>query len=262
MFPCVSSPVIHVSLAFRTRLILGDPGADSGDEGKSKRAEKCGTKKSKERREEPLGTISYQTSSKRSPQFWLLIGAKKTQVFWHQSEARTTVTFWNWSCKTLSQGLFSPFFAFLRATFFRPFRLSLVPTICPWVSEDALASVRKTKRLRRRQRLNGKAHSSKAMLDEHVWSFSLGLTTKSTSGWNLFRRCCHFTLLSYSWFMKIRNFPAASPREPWEWDRSDSSFPSFDGWRHAWSTAHAARGKIFTIFGEESRYDHMDLEGF
>jgi len=34
-------------------------------------------KKSKERREEPLGTISYQTSSKRSPPFWLLIGARK-----------------------------------------------------------------------------------------------------------------------------------------------------------------------------------------
>ena len=32
--------------------ILGDPGADSGDEGKSKRAEKYDTKKSKERREE------------------------------------------------------------------------------------------------------------------------------------------------------------------------------------------------------------------
>ena len=30
--------------------ILGDPGADSGDEGKSKRAEKCGAKKSTERR--------------------------------------------------------------------------------------------------------------------------------------------------------------------------------------------------------------------
>ena len=39
------------------------------------------------------------------------------------------------------QGLFSPFFTFLRATFFRPFRLSLVPTICPWVSEDDLARV-------------------------------------------------------------------------------------------------------------------------
>ena len=35
------------------------------------------------------------------------------------------------------QGLFSPFFTFLRAIFFRPFRLSLAPTICPWVSEDA-----------------------------------------------------------------------------------------------------------------------------
>ena len=57
--------------------ILGDPGVESGDEGKSKRAEKCGTKKSKERREELLGTMSYQTSSKRSPSFWLLIGARK-----------------------------------------------------------------------------------------------------------------------------------------------------------------------------------------
>ena len=66
--------------------ILGDPGADSGGEGKSKRAEKYGTKKSKERREEPLGTMSYQTSSKRSPLFCLLIGQKK--VFWHQSETR------------------------------------------------------------------------------------------------------------------------------------------------------------------------------
>ena len=63
------------------RFILGDPGADSGGEGKSKRAGKYGTKKSKERREEPLGTMSYQTSSKRSPLFWLLIGARKTNVF-------------------------------------------------------------------------------------------------------------------------------------------------------------------------------------
>ena len=34
------------------------------------------------------------------------------------------------------QGLFLPFFTFLRAIFFRPFRLSLALTICPWVSED------------------------------------------------------------------------------------------------------------------------------
>ena len=61
-------------------------------------------KKSKERREEPLGTMSYQTSSKRSPPFCLLIGARKTQVFWHQSEERTAATVWNWSGKTLSPG--------------------------------------------------------------------------------------------------------------------------------------------------------------
>ena len=77
---------------------LGDPGADSGGEGKSKRAGKCGTEKNKERREKPLGTTSYQTSSKRSPPSWLLIGA--------------------------------------RIFFSRPFRLSPAPTICPWVSED------------------------------------------------------------------------------------------------------------------------------
>ena len=84
--------------------ILGHPGADSGGEGKSKRAEKYGTKKSKERREQPLGTMSYQTSSKWSPPFWLLIGQKNTNVFWHQSEARTAATVWNWSGKTLSPG--------------------------------------------------------------------------------------------------------------------------------------------------------------
>ena len=63
--------------------ILGDPGADTGDKRKSKRAQKCGAKKSRE---------------------WLLIGARKTQVFWHQSEARTAATVWNWSGKTLSPG--------------------------------------------------------------------------------------------------------------------------------------------------------------
>ena len=52
-------------------------GADSGGERKSKRAGKYGTKKRKQRREEPLGTISYQTSSKLLQSFWLLIGANQ-----------------------------------------------------------------------------------------------------------------------------------------------------------------------------------------
>ena len=38
--------------------------------------------------------------------------------------------------KERPEELFSLFFTFLRALFFRPFRLSLAPTICPWVSED------------------------------------------------------------------------------------------------------------------------------
>ena len=50
------------------------------------RRENMAQKKSKERPEEPLGTMSYQTSSKRSPPFWLLIGARKLVFFWHQSE--------------------------------------------------------------------------------------------------------------------------------------------------------------------------------
>ena len=47
----------HVLSQRRFPRILGDPGADSGGERKSNRAGKNGTKKSKERREEPLGTI-------------------------------------------------------------------------------------------------------------------------------------------------------------------------------------------------------------
>ena len=67
-------------------------------------------RKSKERLEEPLETLSYQTSSKRSPPFWLLI---------------------------CPQGLFWPFFTFLLChifppvqTFPRPHYLSLGPRGC------------------------------------------------------------------------------------------------------------------------------------
>ena len=46
---------LHSGTVSQIYIILGDPGADSGGEGKSKRAGKYGTKKSKERREEPPG---------------------------------------------------------------------------------------------------------------------------------------------------------------------------------------------------------------
>ena len=105
---CVSWKGEHITrdMCFPDRgtHILGDPGADSGGEGKSKQEEKYGRKKSKERREEPLGTMSYETSSKRSPPFSLLIGARKLVFFRHQSEGRMAATVWNWSGKTLSPG--------------------------------------------------------------------------------------------------------------------------------------------------------------
>ena len=69
--------------------------------------------------------------------FCSLIGHKKTKVLWHQSEARTTPTVWNWSGKTVSPG--APRFVLYFSSpkfFFRPLRLSLAPTNCPWVSED------------------------------------------------------------------------------------------------------------------------------
>ena len=57
-----------------------------------------GTKKSKERREEPLGTMSYQTSTNQKPERRRPFG---TGLVRH-----------------CPQGLFSPFFTFLRAIYF------------------------------------------------------------------------------------------------------------------------------------------------
>ena len=100
------APTIVSSLPLVTPMIciLRDPGADSGGERKSKWAGKYGTKKSRERREEPLGTMSYQTSSKLSSSFWLLIGARKLLCFSALSEGRTAATVWNWSGKTWPRG--------------------------------------------------------------------------------------------------------------------------------------------------------------
>ena len=100
--------------------ILGDPGADSGDKGKSKRAEKCGAKKSRERLEEPLGTMTHQTSSKWSPPFWLLIGARKTQFSGTNQKPERQRPFGTGLVRHCPQGLFSPFFTFLRSIYIFP----------------------------------------------------------------------------------------------------------------------------------------------
>ena len=58
--------VEKISLSF-VIFTLGDPGTDSGGEGKSKRAEKYGTKKSKERQENLCFSGSNQKSERRRP---------------------------------------------------------------------------------------------------------------------------------------------------------------------------------------------------
>ena len=84
-----------------------------------------------ERREEPLGTMSYQSSSKRSPPFWLLIGAGKRLCFSAQSEARTAATVWNWSGKTLSPGALLAVLYFSSCHIFLPVQTFSYPHYLP-----------------------------------------------------------------------------------------------------------------------------------
>ena len=72
----------------REENILGDPGADSRGEGKSKRAGKYGAKKSKERREENVLPDQFQTVAAVLPSGW----CQKTLCFSAQSEGRTAAT--------------------------------------------------------------------------------------------------------------------------------------------------------------------------
>ena len=64
--------------------------------------------------------MSYQTSSKRLPLFWFLIGARKLLCFSAQSEGRTAATVWNWSGKTLSLGALLVVLYFSSCHIFRP----------------------------------------------------------------------------------------------------------------------------------------------
>ena len=74
-------------------------------------------------------------NDRRRSASWLV--PEKLCVFLPNQEAERRRPFGTGLVRHCPQGLFSPFFTFLRVIFFRPFRLSLVPTICPWVSEDA-----------------------------------------------------------------------------------------------------------------------------
>ena len=96
--------------------ILGDPGAVS--RGRAKWRDES----FQERAEEPLGTKSHRTISKRLCEYRLLIGQKKSLVLF---------------CPIGEQQLSNHFRPFLK-TFVAPLRPP--PTDCPWVSEDAVSA--------------------------------------------------------------------------------------------------------------------------
>ena len=83
--------------------------------------------------------------------------------------------------------LFSKFFTFLRALFFRPFRLSLAPTICPWVSEDAGIPNHKNRSFRDTKR-------------ENTFYVSLGLFSSFPDVMTIFfeKPMCAFLILNNS----------------------------------------------------------------
>ena len=74
-------------------------------------------------------------NGRRRSAFWLGRKTKKFSGTNQKPERRRP--FGTGLVRHCPQGLFSPFFTFLRAIFFLPFSLSLAPTIRPWVSEDA-----------------------------------------------------------------------------------------------------------------------------
>ena len=74
-------------------------------------------------------------NGRRRPGFWLV--TENFCVILPNQKPERRRPFGPGLARHCPQGLYSPFFTFLlRAIFFRPFRLYLAPTICPWVSED------------------------------------------------------------------------------------------------------------------------------
>ena len=113
--------------------ILGDPGADSGGEGKSKQAGKYGTKEKPDQFQTVAAVLASDWCFWLVPENLSFSGTNQKPERWRP--------FGTGLVRHCPQGLFWPFFTFLRALFFRPFKFSLAPTICPWVSEDALRAV-------------------------------------------------------------------------------------------------------------------------
>ena len=69
-------------------------------------------------------------NGRRRSDFWLV--PENFCVFLPNQKSERRRPFGTGLVRNCPQGLFWPFCTFLSATFIRPFRLSLAPTICPW----------------------------------------------------------------------------------------------------------------------------------
>ena len=117
--------------------ILGDPGAELVGARESLNGRKnVARRKIRNGKKSPWGECLTRPApnGRRHSGFWLV--PKNFCVFLPNQKAEQWRTFGTGLVRHCPQGLFSPFFTFLHAIFFLPFRLSLAPTICPWFSED------------------------------------------------------------------------------------------------------------------------------
>ena len=84
-------------------------------------------------------------NGRRLSGFWL--GRKTQKLSGTNQKPERRRPFGTGLVRHCPQGLFSPFFTFLRAIFSRPLRLFLAPTFCPWVSEDEWGQKSKLKKI-------------------------------------------------------------------------------------------------------------------
>ena len=98
--------------------------------------EKMARRKVKNGEESPWGQCLTRPVPNCRRRSGFLLVLENFCVFLPNQKAKRRRPFGTGLVRHCPQGLFSPFFTFLRAIFSSPFRLSLAPTICPWVSED------------------------------------------------------------------------------------------------------------------------------
>ena len=129
--------------------------------------------------------MSYQTSSKLSRSFWLLIGARKLLCFSAQSEGRTAATVWNWSGKSLSPGTLLAVLFFFFVPYF-PARLDfpsppLSAPGSPRMETGQIYKLRKETLPPSQNKLKGQVHTNPKIFETAYFLHESGFCPHETS---------------------------------------------------------------------------------